>query len=103
MRLYGYMVMVNDVIWLIAMRMKLGIKNTSDKYDTNTTQIRHKYDTNRPRSKHGHEHTKRKMCLNIMMVICIKQHLRNILSSIYEKVKVAFMDSLYCNLIILIK
>ena len=39
MRLYGYMVMVNEVIWLIAMRMKLKMKNTSDKYDTNTTQI----------------------------------------------------------------
>ena len=103
MRLYGYMVMVNEVIWLIAMRIKLKMKNTSDKYYTNTTQIRHKYDTNRPRSKHGHEHTKRKMCLNIMMVISIKQHQRNILSSIYEKVKVAFMDSLYYNLIILIK
>ena len=33
------MVMVNEVIWLIAMRMKLKMKNTSDKYDTNTTQI----------------------------------------------------------------
>ena len=39
MRLYGYMVMVNEVIWLIAMRMKLKMKNTSDKYDINTTQI----------------------------------------------------------------
>ena len=33
------MVMVNEVIWLIAMRMKLKMKNTSDKYDINTTQI----------------------------------------------------------------
>lgn len=40
------MVMVNEVIWLIAMRMKLKMKNTSDKYDTNTTQIWHKYDIN---------------------------------------------------------
>ena len=27
------------------------------------------------------------MCLSIMMVICTKQHLSNILSSIHEKVK----------------
>ena len=27
------------------------------------------------------------MCLSIIMVLCIKQHLSNILSSIHEKVK----------------
>ena len=35
----------------------------------------HKYDIKRPRPKHGHKYTKCKMCLNVMMVICIKQHL----------------------------
>ena len=40
---------------------------------------------NRPRSRHEHKYNKYKMCLSLMMVICIKQHLRNMLSSIHEK------------------
>ena len=36
-----------------------------------------RYDIDRPRSRHGHKYTKY-MCLSIMMVICIKQHLSNI-------------------------
>ena len=36
----------------------------------------HRYDINRP--KLGHKYTEYKMCLNIMMVISIKQHLSNI-------------------------
>ena len=51
------------------MKMKLKMKNSSQKYDIN-----------RPRPKHGHKYTKYKMCLSIMMVLCIyatpKQHLR---------------------------
>ena len=31
-----------------------------------------RYDLNRPRPRHGHRYTKYKMCVNIMMVICIK-------------------------------
>ena len=46
-----------------------------------------RYDINRPRPRHRHKHSKFKMCLSIMMVICIKHHLSNILSSIYEKAK----------------
>ena len=46
-----------------------------------------RYDINRPRLKHDHKYTKYKTCLSIMMVICIKQHLSNIWSSIHEKVK----------------
>ena len=38
----------------------------------------HRYDINRPRSRHGHKYTKYKMCLSIMMDICIKQQLSNI-------------------------
>ena len=45
-----------------------------------------RYDLNRPRPRHGHKYTKYKMCLNIMMVICIKQHLSIIGSSIHGKV-----------------
>ena len=32
-----------------------------------------RYDVNRPRPKHGPKYTKYKICLSIMMVICIKQ------------------------------
>ena len=46
-----------------------------------------KYLLNRPRPRHGYKYTKYKMCLSIMMVICIKQHLNNIWSLIDGKVK----------------
>ena len=52
----------------MAMKMRLKMKNTR-------SQI---CNINRPGPK---------MCLSVMMVICIKQHLNNILSSIHEKVK----------------
>ena len=45
------------------------------------------YDMNRPRLRCGHKHTKSKLCLGIIMVTYIKQHLSNIWSSIHEKVK----------------
>ena len=38
----------------------------------------HRYDINRPRPRNRHKYTKYKMCLSIMMAICIKQHLSNI-------------------------
>ena len=47
----------------------------------------HRYNKNRPRQRHGHKYTKYKMSLSIMMVICVKQHLRNIWGSIHETVK----------------
>ena len=53
--------------------MGLKIKNRSQRYDINKT-----------RSINGHKNTKYKMCPSIMMVICMKQHLRNIWSSIHE-------------------
>ena len=56
--------------------MRLKKKNKSQRFDI---------DRHRPR--HGHKYTKYKMCLSIMVVICIKQHLSNISSSIHEKVK----------------
>ena len=46
-----------------------------------------KYDINRTRPRHGHKYTKYKISLNLVMVICIKQHLSNIWSLIHEKVK----------------
>ena len=42
-----------------------------------------RYDLSRPRFRHGHKYNKYKMCLNIMMVICIKQHLSNISRSVH--------------------
>ena len=47
----------------------------------------YRYDVNRPRPRHRHKYTKCEMRLGIMMVKCIKQHLSNTWSSIYEKVK----------------
>ena len=66
----------NDVIWLMAMKMRLKMKNRSQKYDIN-----------RLRPRRGHKYTKYKMYLSIMMVICVKQHLSNIWSLSHEKVK----------------
>ena len=57
-------------------KMRLKIKNRSNRYDIN-----------RPRPRHGHKYTKCKMCLCILMVACIKPDLNNIWSSILEKVK----------------
>ena len=56
--------------------MKIKIKNTS-----------HRYDINRPRLRHGHKGRRYKKRLSMMMLICIKQHISNIWSSIYQKVK----------------
>ena len=45
------------------------------------------YNINRNRPRHGYRYTKYKMYLSIIMLICIKQHLSSIRSSIHEKVK----------------
>ena len=60
----------------MAIKMRLKIKKRS-----------HRYDINWPRPRHGEKYTKYKMCLDIMMVISIKQHLSNIWSWIHEKVE----------------
>ena len=60
----------------MTMKMRLKRKNRS-----------HRYDISRTSARHGHKYPKYKMCRSIMMVICIKQHLSNILRSINEKVK----------------
>ena len=46
----------------------------------------HRYDIYRPRSGSEHKYRSRKG-LSIMMLICVKQHLSNIWSSIHEKIK----------------
>ena len=49
------------------MEMRLKMKNRTQRCDIN-----------RPRPTHGHKYTKYKMCLSIMMVICIEESLSNI-------------------------
>ena len=56
--------------------MRLKIKNKSQKYDINWLRLRH-----------GPKYTKYKLYPSIMLVLCIKQQLRIIWSSIHEKVK----------------
>ena len=65
-----------EIIRLIIMKMEMKMKKKS-----------HRYGMSRPRSRHGHIYSKYKKCLSKMMLICIKKHLSNIWSSIYEKVK----------------
>ena len=69
-------VYLNDDIWLMAQKMRLKMKNRSSRYNIN-----------RPRRWHGHRYPKYKICLDIMMVISIRQHLSYIWSLIHEKVK----------------
>ena len=45
----------------MTMKMRLKMKSRSSRYDIN-----------RPRRRYGHKYTKYKICLDIMMVICIK-------------------------------
>ena len=63
----------DNVIWLIAIKMRRKMKSRSQRYNVN-----------RPRHRHLHKYNKFKICLSIMMVISIKQHQSNIWSSIHE-------------------
>ena len=47
----------------------------------------HRHDINRPKPRHRRRYSKCKNFLSMTMLICIKQHLSNISSSIHEKVK----------------
>ena len=66
----------------------------------------HRYDINRTKQTHGHKHTKYKICLSIMMVMCNKQHLSNIWSWSLKKLRstqadlkksIAYKKSVYFN------
>ena len=46
-----------------------------------------KYGINRPRGRHGHKYSKYMKRLSMMMLICIKQHLSNNESLVYENFK----------------
>ena len=67
-------VSINEVIPVIMMKMKMKMKNKL-----------HRYDKNKSESRQGHKYSKYKKCVSMMMLLCIKQHLSNIWSSIYEK------------------
>ena len=58
------------------MKMKMKMKNKS-----------YRYNTTRPRHRHGQKYGKYKIFLSMMMLICIKQQLSSIWSSIYEKIQ----------------
>ena len=47
----------------------------------------HRHEINRPRPRHGHRYSKYRKCNSMMILICIKQHISNIWSSIHESVK----------------
>ena len=52
---------------LIIIKMKIKMKSRS-----------HRYNINKLRSRHGHKYSKYNICLSVMMLLCIKQHLSNI-------------------------
>ena len=58
-------VCIHKFIPLITMKMKIKMKN-----------ILQRYNLNRPSSRHGHKYSKK--CLSMTMVICIRQHVRDI-------------------------
>ena len=73
---------IHEIIRLIVMKMKMKMKTRLRIYDINLVTRK-----NRPRSRHGHEYSKYKKFLSMIMLICIKQHLSIIWSSIHKTVK----------------
>ena len=67
---------IHEVMQLIIMKMKTKMKIDSIKYVIN-----------RPKYRHRHKYGKYMKRLSMMIFICIKQHLSNIWSSVYENVK----------------
>ena len=63
-------VSLNEVTWLMPMRMRLKMKNRW-----------YSYDSIGPRARHGQKYTKYKMCLSIMMVVCNKQQISSKINS----------------------
>ena len=63
---------IHEIIQLIIMK----IKRRSHRYNINGLSSRHRY-----------KHSKYKICLSVMMLLCIKQHLTNTRSSIQDSLK----------------
>ena len=57
------------------------------KIETEMKNRLHRYDVNRPKSWHEYKYSKYKKYLRMMIIVCIKQHLSNVWSSIHEKGK----------------
>ena len=55
------------------MKMKKKMKSK-----TKQKQTTRRHGISKPKSRHGHKYSKYKKCLNMMMLICIKQRLSNI-------------------------
>ena len=79
-------VCVHGIMELIRMKMKTKMKLDSRKYGIS-----------RPRRRHGHRYSKYMKHLSMMMLICIKQHLSNIWSSVYENVKQHMINAIKNN------
>ena len=67
-------VCVREIMRLFIIKRKMKMWNRS-----------HRCDINRPGSWYEHKYSEYKMCLNMMMFICIEQHLSKIWSSTHEK------------------
>ena len=57
-------VCIYGIIRGIMMKVKMGMKNKSQRYEIN-----------RPKSRHGRKYSKYKKCLGMMTLLCIKHHL----------------------------
>ena len=71
-------VCIHEIRQLNIMKMTMKMKKRSRRFDIN-----------RPRCRHGRKYSKYIMFLIMMMVICIKQHLSDIWSSIHDKTKLS--------------
>ena len=60
-------VCIHEIMELIILKMKTKMEIDSRKYGIN-----------RPRCRHGHKYSKYMKRLNMMMLVCTKQHLSNI-------------------------
>ena len=67
---------IQEIMQLIIMKMKTKMKLDSCKWGIN-----------RPRCRHEHKCSKYMKRLSMMKLICIKEHLSNIWSSVYKNVK----------------
>ena len=55
----------------------------------------HRYDINRPRFRHGHKYSTYKKNLTMMILICIKQHLRNTWRSVHTTLRLSLKSVAY--------
>ena len=73
-------------VWLYSWDYTINRNEKEDEIKTKQKNSSYRYDKNRPRFRDGHKCIKSKEFLSMITLICIKQHLSNIWSSIYEKI-----------------